>query len=186
MYEILTFSNRQDFRDWLGRYGTSSDGIWLLFSKKGEIVTLSANDALEEALCHGWIDGQVKSIDENRYKKYFARRLPKSKWSVKNKELAQTLIKKGLMTREGLEAVERARKNGLWDNAKRLPIKNDQIKMLTEMIKPYEPAYSNWLAMSPSVQRTYIGLYLDAKSDKTRQTRFERIIDRLNRNLKPM
>ena len=186
MYEILTFSNRQDFRDWLGRYGTSSDGIWILLAKKPKNITLSANDALEEALCHGWIDGQVKSIDENSYKKYFARRLPKSKWSVKNKELAQTLIKKGLMTREGTEAIERARKNGLWDNAERLLIKDEQIKILTEMIKPYEPAYSNWLGMSLSVQRTYTGLYLDAKSDKTRQTRFEKIIDRLNRNLKPM
>ena len=186
MDKILTFNDRQAFREWLGKYGTESDGIWLLFVKKGKIITLSASDALEEALCHGWIDGQMHSLDEITYKKYFARRLPKSKWSVKNKELAKTLINKGLMTQQGLEAIERARENGLWENAKRILINDEQIQMLKQIIQPYEPAYSNLLAMPHSVQRTYTGYYLDAKSDKTRQNRLEKIIDRLNRNLKPM
>lgn len=186
MDKILTFTERHAFREWLGKYGTESDGIWLLFSKKEEIVTLSAGDALEEALCHGWIDGQVQSLDDNTYKKYFARRIPKSKWSVKNKELAQTLMKKGLMTPQGLGAIERARENGSWDNTKRILIDEEQIQMFNGIIKPYEPAYTNLQAMSHSVQRTYTGFYLDAKSDKARQARLEKIIDRLNRNLKPM
>ena len=186
MDKLLTFADRQDFRGWLDKFEAESDGVWLLFGKKGKIVTLSAGEALEEALCHGWIDGQIQSLDENTYKKYFARRLPKSKWSVKNKKLAQTLMEKGLMTRQGLEAIERARKNGLWDNAKRNLIDNEQIEMFKEIIQPYEPAYTNLLDMSHSVQRTYTGFYLDAKSDKTRQARLEKIIDRLNRNLKPM
>jgi len=186
MGKILTFTDRQAFREWLGKYGTKSDGVWLLFGKKGKFATLSAADALEEALCHGWIDGQMQSLDDNAYKKYFARRIPKSKWSVKNKKLAQTLMEKGLMTRHGLEAIERAKKNGLWDNAKRILINDDQIQMFKEIIQPYEPAYTNLLAMSHSVQRTYTGFYLDAKSEKTRQARLEKIIDRLNRNLKPM
>ena len=186
MDKILTFTDRQAFREWLGKYGTESDGIWLLFSKKGEFVTLSAGEALEEALCHGWIDGQIQSLDDNIYKKYFARRIPKSKWSVKNKELAQTLMEKSLMTRQGLEAIERARKNGSWDNAKCILIDDEQIQMFKEIIQPYEPAYTNLQAMSHSVQRTYTGFYFDAKSDKARQARLEKIIDRLNRNLKPM
>jgi uncharacterized protein YdeI (YjbR/CyaY-like superfamily) len=186
MGEILTFTDRQAFRDWLGKYGTKSPGIWLLFSKKGQPVTLSAGDALEEALCHGWIDGQIQSLDDNTYKKYFARRRPKSKWSVKNKALAQTLMEKGLMTQQGLEAIERARKSGEWDNAKRIVIDDEQIEMFKVIIQPYEPAHSNLLAMSHSVQRTYTGFYLDAKSDKARQARLEKIIDRLNRKIKPM
>ena len=186
MDKTLTFTDRQAFREWLGTYGTESGGIWLLFSKKGKLVTLSAADALEVALCHGWIDGQMQSLDDNTYKKYFARRLPKSKWSLKNKELAQTLMEKGLMTQQGLEAIERAKKNGSWDNAKRIIINDEQIQMFKQIIQPYEPAFSNLRAMSHSVQRTYTGFYLDAKSDKTRQTRLEKIIDRLNRNLKPM
>ena len=186
MDNILTFTDRQAFREWLGKYGTESDGIWLLFSKKGKFVTLSASDALEEALCHGWIDGQILSLDDNTYKKYFARRIPKSKWSVKNKELAQTLMGRGLMTRQGLEAIECARKNGSWDNAKRILIDDEQIQIFREIIQPHEPAYTNLQAMSHSVQRTYTGFYLDAKTDKTRQARLEKIIDRLNKNLKPM
>lgn len=186
MNKILTFSDRQAFREWLGRYGTESDGIWLLFGKKGKIVTLSAADALEEALCYGWIDGQIQPLDDNTYKKYFARRLPKSKWSDKNKELAQTLMEKSLMAQPGLEAIERARKNGFWDNSKRILVNDEQIKMFQQIIQPYEPANSNLLAMSYSVQRTYTGFYLDAKTDKTRQNRLEKIIDRLNRNLNPM
>jgi uncharacterized protein YdeI (YjbR/CyaY-like superfamily) len=186
MEKILTFTDRQAFREWLGKHGTASDGIWLLFSKKGKFVTLSAADALEEALCHGWIDGQIQSLDDNTYKKYFAQRIPKSKWSVKNKEMAQTLMEKGLMTQQGLEAIERARKIGSWDNAGRILIDDEQMQMFKEFIQPYEPAYANLLAMSHSAQRTYTGFYLDAKSDKTRQARIEKIIDRLNRNLKPM
>jgi uncharacterized protein YdeI (YjbR/CyaY-like superfamily) len=186
MSKILTFTERQAFREWLGRYGTESGGVWLLFGKKGKFVTLSANDALEEALCHGWIDGQVQSIDDNSYRKYFARRLPKSKWSVKNKKLAQTLMEKGLMTKQGLEAIDRARKSGSWDNAKPVTVTDEQIEIFKEIIQPYEPAFTNLLAMSQSIQRTYTAFYLDARSDKTRQTRLEKIIDRLNRNLKPM
>jgi uncharacterized protein YdeI (YjbR/CyaY-like superfamily) len=186
MDKILTFIDRQTFREWLSKNGTKSNGIWLLFSKKRKFATLSAGDALEEALCHGWIDGQIQSIDENTYKKYFARRLPKSKWSVKNKKLAQTLIKKGLMTQQGLEAIANAKKSGSWDNSKRIIIDDEQIQIFKEIIHPYEPAYSNLLAMSHSVQRTYTGFYLDAKSDKTRQVRLEKIIERLNSNLKPM
>jgi uncharacterized protein YdeI (YjbR/CyaY-like superfamily) len=186
MDKILTFTDRQAFREWLGKYGTESDGIWLLFGKDGKFVTLSAGDALEEALCHGWIDGQIQSIDNHTYKKYFARRLPKSKWSVNNKKLAQTLMEKGFMTRQGMEAIERARESGSWENAEQPLINDEQIEMFKKIIQPYEPAFTNLLAMSHSVQRTYTGFYLDAKSEKTRQARIEKIIDRLNRNLRPM
>lgn len=186
MSEILTFPDRKSFREWLKEYGTTNDGVWLLFGKKGGPVTLSANDALEEALCYGWIDGQMQALDNNSYKKYFARRVDKSKWSDKNKKIALSLIEKGLMTEIGQEAIEQAKKNGLWDTSSRIVIDNEQIESFKQLIQSYEPAYSNLLAMSLSVQRTYTGFYLDAKSDTTRQTRLEKIVDRLNKNLKPM
>jgi uncharacterized protein YdeI (YjbR/CyaY-like superfamily) len=148
MGKVLTFTDKQAFREWLGTYGTKSDGIWLLFSKKGKAVTRTVGDALEEALCHGWIDGQIQSIDVFTYKKYFARRLPNSRWSVKNKELAQILIEKGLMTQQGLEAIERAKNCGSWDNAKRIIIDDEQVQMFKVLIQPFEPASTNFLAMS--------------------------------------
>ena len=87
----LLFSTRTDFRAWLNDNAEKSEGVWLVFGKTKTIVTLSANDALEEALCFGWIDGQMKSIDETMYHKYFAKRRAKSVWSDKNKKLVDRL-----------------------------------------------------------------------------------------------
>jgi len=182
----LTFTDRQAFRGWLEEFGEKSGGVWLLFGKNEKLVTITMSEALEEAICHGWIDGQMQSIDENSYKKYFAHRLPNSKWSPKNKALAQTLIEKGLMAKPGLDAIEHARKNGSWDNAQKSVIDDNQIQLFKESVKPYEPAYSNLLAMSNSVQRTYTGFYFDTKTEAGRETRLKKIIDRLNKNLKPM
>ena len=182
----LIFETRELFREWLKNEGTTSDGVWLILSKTDVLKTLSANDALEEALCFGWIDGQMQSIDETKYRKYFARRRAKSNWSEKNKELAQQLIEKRLMTQQGLDAISCAKQNGEWDNSKRNSASEKQIAAFKQLIEPHEPAYTNLSAMSDSVQRTYTLFYLDAKSDKTRGASLEKIIDRLNNNLKPM
>lgn len=182
----LTFETRALFREWLGSEGTMSDGVWLVFSKTDTLKTLSAHEALEEALCFGWIDGQIQSIGNERYKKYFSRRRTKSNWSKKNKELAQQLIEKGLMTQQGFDVISCAKQNGEWDNSKRNAASKEQIAAFKRLIEPHEPAYTNLSAMSDSVLRTYTLFYHDAKSDKTRQARLEKIIDRLNKNLKPM
>jgi uncharacterized protein YdeI (YjbR/CyaY-like superfamily) len=186
MVKSFKFKDRQSFREWLTTFGEVSDGIWLLFNKKDKKITLTSSEALEEALCHGWIDGKMQSIDHNYYKKYFARRLPKSQWSPKNKELAQALINQGLMTTIGIKAIEEAKKNGLWEKAARIKINDDQIEMFKKVIQSYEPAYRNFNAFSNSIQRTYTGFYFDAKTDKSRCSRLEKIISRLNMNLKPM
>lgn len=182
----LIFETRELFREWLEHYGQTSDSVWLIFSKNDTLKTLSAHEALEEALCFGWIDGQMQFIDDDRYKKYFSHRRAKSNWSEKNKDLVQYLIERGLMTQQGLDAISCAKQNGQWDNSKRNAVSEEQIMIFKQLIEPHEPAYTNLSAMSDSVQRTYTLFYLDAKSDKTRQTRLEKIIDRLNKNLKPM
>jgi uncharacterized protein YdeI (YjbR/CyaY-like superfamily) len=186
MNEAMQFSNRRQFRDWLANHCTDSPGIWLLFGKKGGPVTLSANDALEEALCHGWIDGQMQKIDAMTYKKYFARRTRSSNWSEKNKKLAQRLIEKGIMDERGMQAIEAAKRNGAWDKPNRPVITGKDIENFKALLQEYDAAYQNYLSMPPSVQKSYTGLYLDAKSEATRKTRLARIVDRLNRNLKPM
>ena len=122
----LIFETRALFREWLENAGTTSDGIWLVFAKTNTLKTLSAHEALEEALCFGWIDGQMQSINEDKYRKYFARRREKSNWSDKNKELARKLIQKGLMTPKGMEAVACAKQNGQWDNSKRSTASEEQ------------------------------------------------------------
>ena len=76
----LLFASREDFREWLSNNASESTGVWLVFGKTKAVRTLTATEALEEALCFGWIDGQMRSIDETKYVKYFARRRAKSIW----------------------------------------------------------------------------------------------------------
>ena len=91
MSDVLEFANREEFRKWLSQHCLSDDGVWLLFGKAGGPKTIKAGEALEEALCFGWIDGQMQSLDDTSYKKYFSMRRDKSKWSEKNKKLVKSL-----------------------------------------------------------------------------------------------
>ena len=115
MSDIMEFANREAFRKWLSEHCQSNDGIWLLFGKAGGPKTIKAGEALEEALCFGWIDGQIQSLDDKTYKKYFSMLREKSKWSEKNKALTKSLEERGLMTDFGREKIAEANKNGQWD-----------------------------------------------------------------------
>ena len=187
MSEILKFANREEFREWLQGHCLSSAGVWLLFGKTGGPKTIKAGEALEEALCFGWIDGQMEKIDDKAYKKYFSLRRENSKWSEKNKALVKSLEEQGLMTDFGKKKIEEAKKNGQWDAQNPLAIiTEEQIASLSALLKGYEPAYTNFQAMPPSVKKTYTRAYFDAKTDVGREKRIAWMVDRLNRNLKPM
>lgn len=186
MRDIMKFEDRGEFRKWLGDNCLSEDGVWLLFGKAGGPKTLKAEEALEEALCFGWIDGQMQKIDDKTYKKYFSMRRENSKWSVKNKALAGELEKRGIMTDFGRKKIEEAKKNGQWDAPKPGAVTEEQIAQVLEVLKGYEPAFTNFQAMSPSVKKTYTRAYFDAKTDAGREKRIAWMVDRLNRNLKPM
>jgi len=182
----LIFPSRADFRAWLQANAETSAGVWLAFGKTKSLATLSANDALEEALCFGWIDGQMQSIDAVKYFKYFAKRRARSNWSDKNKKIVDKLRGQGLMTAAGEAAVETAKRNGTWDAPKGDPITDEQIAAFTDKLAGRSPAYENFLNMPPSVKRSYTGRHLSFKSDEARERDFERIVERLNNNLKPM
>ena len=182
----LLFPSRSDFRTWLVKNARISGGVWLVFGKTKELITLTANDALEEALCFGWIDGQMKSIDNTKYHKYFARRREKSAWSDKNKKTVEMLRESGMMTDLGEKAVEIAKSNGEWDAQKCNPITDEQVEALAEKLVGFSPAYENFNKMSRSIRFSYTGRYLSFKSEEARQRDFEKIVDRLNNNLKPM
>ena len=182
----IMFSSRDDFRTWLEENAETSDGVWLIFGKTKAVVTLSANDALEEALCFGWIDGQMRSIDNTKYLKYFARRRAKSVWSEKNKKTVGVLREKGIMTELGEKAVESAMKNGTWDAPKGNPVSDEQVEAFSEKLVGLSPTYENFKNMSKSIQNTYARRYYSFKTEEARQRDFEKIVDRLNNNLKPM
>lgn len=186
MHEVMQFPNREGFRTWLSGHCLSSDGVWLLFGKAGGSKTLKAGEALEEALCFGWIDGQMQSIDDKTYQKYFSQRRENSKWSDKNKALAKRLEEQGLMTKYGRSKIEEAKRNGQWDAPKPPAITEEQIAALSALLKAYEPAYTNFQAMGLSVQKTYTRAYFDAKTDAGREKRIAWMVGRLNQNLKPM
>ncbi len=186
MNNILEFANREEFRNWLSENCLSNNGVWLLFRKSGEPKTIKASEALEEALCFGWIDGQIESIDDKTYKKYFSMRRDKSKWSEKNKNLTKVLEEKGIMTEYGRKKIEEAKSNGQWNAPKTLEITEEHIKELSVILKKYELAYNNFQIMSPSVKKTYAKAYFDAKTEDGRKNRIAWMVDRLNKNLKPM
>ncbi len=164
--------------------------MWLLFGKRGGEKTIKGtlvpHEALEEALCFGWIDGQMQRIDDTAYIKYFSARRKNSKWSDKNKATAERLEKQGLMTDYGRMKIEEARENGQWDAPKPLAVTDEQIGILSDLLREHEPAYTNYQAMPPSVKKTYTRAYFDAKTDAGREKRLSWIIERLDKNLKPM
>lgn len=187
MSEPLYFKTREAFRDWLANNSQTSDGVWLVFGKTSDFVTVKAGEALEEALCFGWIDGQMKRVDDRSYIKYFSARRKNSKWSQKNKTLAESLEKRGLMTDLGRARIEEAKKNGQWDNAaKPSDVTEEQIETVAGLLRENELAHANFQNMSPSVKKTYTRAYFDAKTDAGRAKRLAWMTGRLEKNLKPM
>lgn len=128
----------------------------------------------------------MQRIDDKTYKKYFSMRRDKSKWSEKNKALAESLEERGLMTDFGRKKIEEAKKNGQWYAPKSMEITEEQIACLSALLEGCEPARSNFENMSLSVKKTYTRAYFDAKTDAGRKKRIAWITDRLNKNLKPM
>ena len=186
MNDIMEFVNREEFRKWLNDNCLTSEGVWLLFGKAGGPKTIKAAEALEEALCFGWIDGQMQSLDDKTYKKYFSARREKSKWSDKNKKLVQSLEERGLMTDYGRKKIEEAKKNGQWDTPDLMSLTEEHTAVLSELLEKYEPAFTNFQSMPLSVKKTYTRAYFDAKTDAGREKRLAWIVDRLNKNLRPM
>jgi uncharacterized protein YdeI (YjbR/CyaY-like superfamily) len=115
---ILQFDTQSDWATWLRRYHESSQGAWLKFAKKGSgVTTVTHPEALEEALCYGWIDGQAAQFDETFYLIRFTPRRPRSKWSQINREKVERLTAERRMKPAGLAQVQAAKEDGRWDAA---------------------------------------------------------------------
>lgn len=178
----LAFENRALFRVWLEANHRSSDGIWIVLQKKNRLFT--ANDALEEAICFGWIDGQMKSIDETSYKKYFSRRVDKANWSEKNRGVYRRLEEQGLVTESGKAAYQPAEPEHLAAGKDEIHAQN--IQRLTEALKNDEEVLKLFEAKPLSRQKQFAGFYCEAKTGETRETRKAKIIDALQSNYNGM
>ncbi len=180
------FKNRTEFRDWLQENALSTDGIWLIFNKSKNSESIKAAEALEEALCFGWINGQMQSVDAETYIMYFKQRSKTSKWSEKNKALVEALEAQALMTDFGRAKIEISKHNGNWNPPKADPITEEQIREISALLKPYETAWVNFEKMPRSMRRTYTASYVYTKTEEGKQKRLNEIIERLNLNLNPM
>lgn len=116
--EVLAFESSRHFEKWLAKSHAQSQGIWLRFFKKDSgRKTVTYAEALDVALCYGWIDGQVKKLDESSYLQRFTPRRPKSLWSKRNREHVRRLTDAGRMQPAGLKQVEEAKRDGRWESA---------------------------------------------------------------------
>jgi uncharacterized protein YdeI (YjbR/CyaY-like superfamily) len=116
--ETLSFVSPQEFREWLSRHAASSEGIWLKIAKKGSgLQSVTYQEALDAALCVGWIDGQKRPLDDAWWLQKFTPRRRNSPWSQRNRTRAEQLISEGRMQEAGLQEIEAAKRDGRWERS---------------------------------------------------------------------
>lgn len=176
---------RQEWRDWLQENHDKKQSIWLIyFKKESKLPSVIYSEAVDEALCFGWIDSKSKPIDSDSYMQFFCRRKPKSVWSKINKEKIARLTQEGLMTKAGLDCIEIAKQNGSWtilDEAEALIIPDDLEKAFHK--KPLAKNY--FLNLSRSDKRNILQWLVLAKRPETRQNRISEIVTLADQYQKP-
>lgn len=188
--ENLYFPDEVSFREWLKTNHDKSPGIWLIFFKKSsETVCIEYHEALDTALCFGWIDSIIKRIDDARYARKFTPRKDTAKWSDFNKERVDELIKKGKMTESGLNKIDSYLKTGkvIWSESKTLKKKPAMPQIPEFIIREFaknEPALSNFNKLAPSYKYYYIFWITNAKREITQKSRLEESIRLLKENKK--
>ncbi len=176
----IEFKTPEAFETWLGKNHDSSNGIWLKIFKKGSgKKTISYAEALDVALCYGWIDGQKQAHDEEAWLQKFTPRTAKSIWSRKNIEHVERLIREGKMTPSGLKAVEKAKSDGRWENAYDSPSKMTIPEDFLEELRKNKKAEANFRELNKT-NLFSIGFRLQtAKKQETREKRIKEIIEML-------
>jgi uncharacterized protein YdeI (YjbR/CyaY-like superfamily) len=174
---VLSFESAEAFDAWLAEHHGDSDGIWIKFAKKASgIPSVVYAEALDSALCHGWIDGQAKSLDDAHYLQRFTPRRKRSPWSKRNVGKALALIEAGRMTAAGQAEIDRARADGRWERAyegqKNATVPDD---LQAELDR--DPQAAAFFASLSSTNR-YAILYRlqDAKKPETRARRLETFV----------
>ena len=184
---VLPFASREAWAAWLEAHHGDDAGVWVKFAKKASgIPTVVYAEALDVALCWGWIDGQVKPVDDDWYLQRFTPRRARSKWSKRNREKALALIESGEMRPPGLAEVERAKADGRWDAAYDSPSKIEVPDDLREALDA-EPKAAALFAELDS-QNRYAILYRvhDAKRADTRARRIAEFVAMLARGETPL
>lgn len=176
--------NRAGWRKWLEKNHNKKDAVWLIiYRKQSSIPSVYYSEAVDEALCFGWIDSKPNKRDENSFYQYFSPRNPKSNWSKVNKDKVEKLLEQGLMTPAGLAMIELAKKSGTWnalDKVSALEVPAEMMDLLTGN----KEALANWEAFPPSIKRALLEGIQNAKKPETRFKRIREVVARAAANNK--
>jgi uncharacterized protein YdeI (YjbR/CyaY-like superfamily) len=184
---VKPFRSETEWQSWLERNHDNVPGLWVKFAKKASgIPTVTYDEAVEVALCYGWIDGLVKSVDDDYYLQRFTPRRAKSKWSKINRDRATALIATGRMKPAGLAQVQAAKTDGRWDAAYDSPGTIAVPEDLQAALDNH-PAAKDFFAKLDSQNRYYVlyGIH-DAKRPETRARRIANFVAKLNAGQKPL
>jgi uncharacterized protein YdeI (YjbR/CyaY-like superfamily) len=179
---IVQLASAEAWEAWLEAEHPSSDGVWLKFAKKGSgVETVGYGEALDVALCYGWIDSQVLSYDERFYLQKFTPRRKRSKWSRINRDKIEELTKQGRMKPSGLEQVELAKADGRWDAAYASPANAEVPDDLQAVLDASPKAAASWEGLSKSNRYAVLYRLADAKKPETRARRLKQFREMLER-----
>ncbi|HYO45525.1 MAG TPA: YdeI/OmpD-associated family protein [Gemmatimonadota bacterium] len=177
---VLAFESKKRWEAWLAKNHAKSPGIWLRFFKKDSgVETVSHAEALDAALCYGWIDGQLAKHDERSWLRKFTPRRPKSIWSKRNIQHVKRLMEEGKMKPAGLEEVERAKSDGRWGKAYDSPSKMVVPEDFLEMLSKNKRARSFFETLNKANRYSIAWRFQTAKEPETRDKRMKAIIEML-------
>lgn len=183
--EVITPRNAAAWRKWLQANHLKKQSVWVIkYKKSAGIETVSWSEAVDEALCFGWIDSKKQSIDEEKYRQFYSRRKANSTWSKINKAKVKRLIDEGLMTPAGLESIEVAKENGSWtllDAVEELIIPPDLEAAFQK--QPGSKAFFN--SQSKSTRKLILYWVVSAKRQPTRDKRVKEVAECAAEELKP-
>ena len=185
--ETETFypTNPQTWREWLQKNHGSKESVWLVqHKKKSGKPSISWSEAVDEALCFGWIDSIRKTRDDDTFIQFFSKRKANSTWSKVNKEKVEKFIADGRMTVAGLKSIETAKQNGSWsilDEVEELVVPHD----LEQGFKTKPGSKDFFLSLSKSVKKSILQWIVLAKREETRQKRIDEIVELASQKLKP-
>jgi len=182
--QILSAANRKEWRAWLSKNHAKEKNVWLILSKKeSDVPTVHYEEAVDEALCFGWIDSRPNKRDKQSYYLLFSKRNPKSNWSKANRQRAEKLIEEGLMAKAGMDLITLARQKGTWTAL--TDVQNSMIPHdLQQALNKNKKALSNFEAFPPSSKRIILEWMLNAKKQETRQKRITETVTLAAKNIK--
>lgn len=179
---IASFPDRAAWEKWLFENAGKSPGVWLKFAKKNAgKATIAKSDAIEAALCFGWIDGQIDKFDDAYWLVRFTRRGPKSKWSQNNRETALRLMAEGRMRPAGQAQIDSARADGRWNDAYAPQSKAEVPDDLKAVLDANAKARAFFATLNRVNRYAIIYRINDAKTEKTRSARIEKFVAMLAR-----